>query len=209
MVSYWKLFLYFSIITETMETGIFISSNIIKQFVLKNVTKHWFSYLRALLVKVTDLKLNISNTQNIINIFRMFCEWVMSFHMKITSNRNSTLRHSVFTHLYKLNTLFPTGITEIQGTYIKYFDCLQWQFQVSRYLKINLTVEYLNIPTSDIETCHNSGIFCLFDSRKLISTKCTSAISDFRYVANKNYSYCGIHSAILFYFEGTVSIWIH
>ena len=201
MVSYWKLFLYFSIITETMETGIFISSNIIKQFVLKNVTKHWFSYLKALLVKVTDLKLNISNTQNIINVFRMFCEGVMSFHMKITSNRNSTLRHSVFTDQYKLNTLFPTGIAEIQGTYVKDIGCLQWQFQVSRYLKINLTVDYLNIPASYIGTCY-IGEFRLFDSSQQISTKCTSAIHDFRYVANNKYRYCGIHSAILFYFRG-------
>ena len=216
MISYWRLFLYFAVIKETMATSRFISTNMIKHYVLENATKHWFSYVKALLVKVTDSnKLNVSDSQNIRNVFKMFSGWVKSFHIKITANRYSFSletyqvwegddRRTKLELGFQVNTIFATALTKIKSAFSASCTCVYWTFHVNIYLKINFTVEYLHILSHNFEKCPQER-FTLTDATKPYDFCCFYDCNK-PPVQSRTFIFCGKHSDMLFYFKGQYQI---
>ena len=190
----------------------------IKHYVLKNATKHWFSYVEALLVTVTDSKLNVFDAQNVRNVLRMFCGWVKSFHMKITANRVSFTEEDgpdeglsdyklyfdeVIDNIELNNTMLPTGLAKF-GWLTSISICLFWQFHVDKYLKINFTVEYLHISSNDYEKCYTDSL--IITDRKKPNISCSAYIPKDEHIKIRELHFCGKHSDILFFFRGLYQI---
>ena len=178
-----KFLIYCLIITKTLEYDRFIPTNLLKEFVFKDSPKRWFSYVEAISFKMFERQLNQINMRNVLK--RCF-KLVNLFYMKaFTVSHYSVHKPSHYKQLNSKSIYFnitsPLGMTRCHG-FSQEPQNFYWRIEVSNYLKINFTVQYLYLSANSYHKCDVSRLW-LFDPFKI-------------------FKYCGIHSQIIFIFSG-------
>ena len=86
-----------------------------------------------------------------------------------------------YPYYYKFNITLPLGSTKYHG-FAEKGTKFAWTFHVSKYLRINFTVDYLYFSANNYAKCHASRLILVDHLKK--------------------FTFCGIHSQIIFLFSG-------
>ena len=196
MIIWYKLAIYCLIVSKSQENA--VSSDLLKEFIFKYATKHWFAYVRSFLLKNIKRQYDILGiespsqksclrlcSQNIQSLLYSSKRLAESFSLKSSLVLHKLfdfeLSFGIFPHLfYKYETTLPIMTLRPHG-YHPFGQITEWRFTLTKYLRMNLTVEYLLIHPSNLIRClSHLGV----------------------YDKNKRLKYCGRHSQIIFYSLG-------
>ena len=196
MIIWYRLTIYFLIVSKSQENA--FSCDLLKGFIFKYATEHWFAYVKSYLSKNIKRRCDILGiespsqksclplcSQNIQSMLFSSKRHAESFSLK-----SSVVLHKLFDFelnfgifpllFYKYKTTLPIMTLRPHG-YHPFEQLTEWRFTLTKYLRMNLTVEYLLIHPSNL-------------------IRCLSHLHV--YDKNKRLKYCGRHSQFIFYSLG-------